>query len=122
MHRMESTHFWLIRHGETEWNAGRRLQGWLDIPLSDIGRQQAHRLAAHLRALQGPQFKAVLSSDLSRAAETARIATEHLGLPVLADERLRERNYGVYQGMDWAALTQDLNTQGVNLRDPSQEV
>ena len=67
---MESTHFWLIRHGETEWNAGRRLQGWLDIPLSDIGRQQARQLGAHLRTLHAPTFQAVLSSDLCRAAET----------------------------------------------------
>lgn len=122
MNDMQSTHFWLIRHGETEWNADRRLQGWLDIPLSDTGRRQARQLAAHLRTLEAPAFDAVLSSDLSRAAETARIATEHLGLPLITSERLRERSYGIFQGMDWAALTEDLTSRGVNLRDPAQEI
>lgn len=119
---MESTHFWLIRHGETEWNAGRRLQGWLDIPLSETGRQQAHRLAAHLKALKSPDFDVVLSSDLWRAAETARIATSHLGLPIITSTRLRERNYGIYQGLDWSALTEGLANKGVNFRDPAQEI
>lgn len=119
---MDSTHFWLIRHGETEWNAGRRLQGWLDIPLSETGLLQARQLNAHLQTLETPRFQAVLSSDLSRAAETARLATGHLGLPVITREQLRERNYGVYQGMDWAALTEGLATQGINLRDPAQAV
>ena len=119
---MESTHFWLIRHGETEWNAGRRLQGWLDVPLSGTGLRQARQLAAHLQTLKTPRFHAVLSSDLSRAADTARIATSHLGLPVIRSEGLRERNYGIYQGMDWAALTDGLSAQKVNLRDPSQAI
>jgi len=119
---MKPTHFWLIRHGETEWNAGRRLQGWLDIPLSDTGIRQARQLAAHLRALKAPEFQAVLSSDLCRAAETARIATAHLGLPMVVDQGLRERNYGVYQGMDWAALTEGPENQQVKLRDPTQEI
>lgn len=119
---MKLTQIWLIRHGETEWNANRRLQGWLDIPLSDVGLMQARQLAAYLKTLNTPVFQAVLSSDLSRAADTARIATAHLGLPVINRENLRERNYGIYQGMDWAALTEDLNSRGVNLRDPAQAI
>lgn len=119
---MENTHFWLIRHGETEWNANRRLQGWLDIPLSEIGYQQARQLAAHLQAPGIPRFDAVLSSDLSRAAETARIAAAHIGLPLVTNPGLRERNYGIYQGMDWAALSEGLSRDGVDLRDPSQPV
>jgi Fructose-2,6-bisphosphatase len=119
---MKSTHFWLIRHGETEWNAGRRLQGWLDVPLSETGYVQARQLAAHLRTLGSPEFHAVISSDLSRAHETARIATAHLSLPVQTDVRLRERNYGVYQGMDWAALTEGLSDRQVDLRSPDQQI
>lgn len=119
---METTHFWLIRHGETEWNADRRLQGWLDIPLSETGYRQARQLAAYLRALPAPRFDAVLSSDLSRAAETARIASAHLGLPLLTSRGLRERNYGIYQGLDWAALSDGLAREGVNLREPDQPI
>ena len=119
---MKPTHFWLIRHGETEWNAGRRLQGWLDVPLSEVGYAQARRLATHLRTAVVPRFDAVITSDLSRAAETARIATAHLGLPLITDERLRERSYGVYQGMDWSALTEGLSEQKVDLRSPDQHI
>lgn len=119
---MDTTHFWLIRHGETEWNANRRLQGWLDIPLSEMGLEQARRLGKHLHAAGGPAFHAVLSSDLSRAAETARIATRHLNLPVITSENLRERNYGIYQGMDWAALSGGETGRGVNLRDPDLHI
>ena len=119
---MNTTHFWLIRHGETEWNANRRLQGWLDIPLSDIGLEQARQLATHLKAMDTPHFHGVYSSDLSRAAETARLATAHLALPVVTHEGLRERNYGRYQGLDWAALSEGLASEGINLRDPEQAV
>lgn len=119
---MEPTHFWLIRHGETEWNANRRLQGWLDIPLSKIGYRQARQLAEHLRTLQTPRFDIVLSSDLCRTAETARIASAHLGLPIVTDPELRERNYGIYQGMDWAELSEGLATKGISLREPDQEI
>ena len=119
---MLPTHFWLIRHGETEWNAGRRLQGWLDIPLSDIGRAQARQLAVRLKAADVPSFNALYSSDLSRASETAHIAAAHLELPVTTRESLRERNYGVYQGVDWSALTGELAQQNINLRAPEQAV
>lgn len=119
---MKTTHFWLIRHGETEWNANRRLQGWLDIPLSETGYRQARQLAAHLQTLNSPKFDAVLSSDLSRAAETARIASAHLELPLVTTPELRERNYGIYQGMDWAALTEGLAREGISLRDPDQPI
>lgn len=119
---MDKTHFWLIRHGETEWNANRRLQGWLDIPLSDVGLEQARQLGTYLQTLESPRFGAVLSSDLSRAAETARLATAHLGLTVTTTPELRERNYGVHQGLDWHALSDGLAEKGINLRDPDQAV
>lgn len=122
MRAMDTTHFWLIRHGETEWNANRRLQGWLDIPLSETGLEQARQLAAFLKTVETPRFDAVHSSDLSRAAETAKLATAHLGLPVITQEGLRERNYGRYQGLDWSALSEGLAAQGVNLRNPDQAV
>lgn len=102
---MNHTFFWLIRHGETDWNAQRRLQGWRDIPLNAKGVHQAEKLAD---ALHPPGFNVnvdvIISSDLSRAAETARIAAGHLGKPVETYQSLRERNYGIYEGEDWARL------------------
>jgi probable phosphoglycerate mutase len=88
---------WVLafRHGQTDWNAQGRIQGHLDVPLNDLGRRQASRLTQPLRRL-GAQ--AVLSSDLSRASETARIAVEPLGLDVKTDQRLREIHLGRAQG------------------------
>ena len=102
---MSLTHFWLIRHGETQWNAERRLQGWQDIPLNTTGLNQAKQLANYLSS---PQFAtkvtAVVSSDLSRAADTARIATQHLNLPIQLTPGLRERSFGQLEGMHWDAI------------------
>lgn len=96
------THLTLIRHGETDWNAARRIQGSTDIPLNDTGRRQARDAAARLRETLDPHAPVVLvSSDLSRARETAEIIAGELDLdgPHIYPE-LRERNYGVAEGMD----------------------
>lgn len=121
---MSMTHFWLIRHGETQWNANKRLQGWLDIPLSPVGIKQAEQLGDYLRS---PSFDirvdAVVGSDLSRAFETARIAASHFGHDIEPNPGLRERCYGIYQGQDWASLNIMLaDSQGVNFRDPKQDI
>jgi probable phosphoglycerate mutase len=90
----------LLRHGETDWNRERRIQGLSDIPLNDTGREQARAAGALLRtelADAGPVV--MVSSDLSRAIETAEIIAQELGLP---DPRqypgLRERGYGEAEG------------------------
>lgn len=83
----------LARHGETEWSALGRHTGRTDIPLTDAGRDQARRLG---RALAGRSFARVLSSPLSRAADTARLAG--FGDQVAFDDDLREWDYGVYEG------------------------
>ncbi|WP_243075078.1 histidine phosphatase family protein [Microbacterium sp. SS28] len=91
----------LVRHGETDWNRDRRIQGSTDIPLNDTGRQQARDAAAGLREKLDPRLPAVVvASDLSRARETAEIIAGELGLPAprLYPE-LRERGYGVAEGM-----------------------
>lgn len=121
---MNSTQFWLVRHGETEWNASKRLQGWLDIPLSQVGIRQAEQLADYLQSSAfDVSIDAIVSSDLNRAFETARIAAGHLGHSVDTYRELRERCYGVYEGQDWAAL-QDLriNDTRVDFRDPQQSI
>jgi broad specificity phosphatase PhoE len=88
----------LVRHGETEWNALRRLQGHTDIGLNEVGRGQAERLAETLRAVR---IEHVMSSDLARAHETARIIAGALGLTddVAVDTDLRERGFGIFEGL-----------------------
>ena len=86
----------LIRHGETDWNASGRLQGHTDRPLNEYGRRQAAELAERLR---GDGVGALYSSDLTRARETAEIVASRLGLPVVLDPDLRERNWGSWEGL-----------------------
>ena len=86
----------LARHGETDWNRERRWQGWADPPLNETGRDQARQLAEDLR---DTPFDAVYSSDLRRAHETAEIVAEPHGVPVVADERLREIDVGSWSGL-----------------------
>ncbi|WEK14257.1 MAG: histidine phosphatase family protein [Candidatus Microbacterium phytovorans] len=92
----------LVRHGETDWNLQRRIQGSTDIPLNDTGRRQARDAAEALRArLAGDGPLVVAASDLSRARETAGIIAATLGAtePRTYPE-LRERNYGDAEGVD----------------------
>lgn len=91
-----TTRVCLIRHGETDWNTEKRLQGQLDIDLNATGVAQAHAVRPGLR---GYPFAAVYSSDLTRALRTAHIATGELGIAVSPAPTLRERHYGVYQGL-----------------------
>ena len=88
----------LIRHGATAWNASRRFQGHSDVPLSEEGRSQARRLAVRLR---GERFDAIYASDLMRAVETASIVAEPHGLDVRRDPRLREFDFGEWEGLTW---------------------
>lgn len=91
------TVFALVRHGETDWNRERRIQGSTDIPLNDTGREQA-RATGELLASR--RWTALVASPLSRAAETARIIGDHVGLgdPEL-ERRLAERDYGEAEGL-----------------------
>lgn len=90
------TRLCFVRHGETEWNAGRRIQGQIDIPLSALGHAQARATG---NALRDEGFAAIYSSDLARARQTAE-ATAHLAhLPLRLLPGLRERHYGAFQGL-----------------------
>ena len=93
------TRLLLIRHGETAWNAVGRVQGQLDVPLSSTGMWQAGRLAQRLGARRAAEpIAAVVASPLARAWLTARPVAEALGLSLTADDRLRERGFGVFEG------------------------
>jgi probable phosphoglycerate mutase len=93
----------LWRHGNTDWNAQERIQGHSDTPLNARGRAQAAE-AAKLLAARTPV--AIFSSDLSRCTQTAAPLAELTGLPVRLDTRLRERNYGDWEGLTQADLKQ----------------
>jgi len=90
------TRFFLVRHGETEWNRLRKIQGISDIPLNDTGRSQAAALGD---ILSKHRFDLIVSSSLSRALETAQIVARKLGMPApLVIQDLVERNYGEAEG------------------------
>jgi probable phosphoglycerate mutase len=89
----------LWRHGRTEWNAEGRFQGQLDPPLDAEGRRQAARVAPQLAAELPAGQTVVVSSDLSRAAETAASLTTVLGVPLQVDPRLREHGMGTWEGL-----------------------
>ena len=90
----------LVRHGETDWNARRLIQGSTDIPLNDTGRAQALDTAGHLRSRLDDSPVVVSSSDLSRARETASIIAQSLGVDAPRTyPQLRERGYGEAEGV-----------------------
>jgi uncharacterized phosphatase len=93
------TELFLVRHGETEWNRERRIQGRTDIPLNETGRAQARATGA---LLARRRWDAVLASPLSRARETASLIALELGLPgpELIDGVI-ERNYGAAEGLNF---------------------
>jgi len=97
------TEILLIRHGETAWNAIKRLQGHLDIPLNAEGQRQAAALG---KALADEQFDAVFSSDLMRARQTAEAIAKPRGMAVQIEPDLRERCYGAFEGMLYAEISQ----------------
>lgn len=99
---------YLIRHGETDWNAAGRLQGRHDIPLNDRGRAQAREAAARLRRVApDPAALDFVASPLARARETAEILRRELGLDpagVRLDPRLQEVGFGLWEGLAWREI------------------
>ena len=93
----------LIRHGETAWNAERRLQGHLDIPLNAEGERQARMLAG---ALAAEPLDLIVSSDLQRARQTAQAVATLRGMPLQIEPGLRERCYGGFEGLLYSEIEQ----------------
>lgn len=92
---------WIIRHGETSWNAEGRVQGQTDVPLSEVGHAQARAVAG---LLAGNRFAAIYSSDLQRVTQTAQPAAQALGLAIRVDPTLRERHYGMFETLTYAEV------------------
>ena len=86
----------IVRHGETDYNAQHRWQGQIDVPLNALGLQQAEKLGTHFKNID---LDAVFSSDLSRAYETALAIAKPKGLDIIKDARLREMALGAFEGL-----------------------
>ena len=93
----------LIRHGETDWNVDKRLQGHIDIPLNAEGQRQAAALG---RALESEPLDAIYASDLQRARDTAQAVATLQGKTVQIDPALRERCYGGFEGLQHVDIQQ----------------
>lgn len=90
--------FYVVRHGQTDWNVAMRWQGHTDIPLNEMGRAQARRLAVRLADIP---FDRAVSSDSSRAQETARLALGERTLELETHTDFREFNAGKFEGLTW---------------------
>jgi probable phosphoglycerate mutase len=108
----------MVRHGETAWNAAGRVQGQLDIPLSDTGLAQAR---AASRALAGEHFDVLYSSDLVRVQQTAAPTAALLQKEILLSARLRERHYGIFQGMTYAEARERMPEEFLRFKNKDPE-
>ncbi len=99
--------FILFRHGESEWNAQGRWQGQGDPSLTETGRRQVQQTAqSFIENPDTPTFQKIISSDLKRAAQSAKILGEALGLPIKVDARFRELDVGEWSGLSHEEISQ----------------
>ncbi|MEP7181842.1 MAG: histidine phosphatase family protein [Betaproteobacteria bacterium] len=115
----DSTEICVVRHGETDWNAEGKLQGWLDVPLNERGRRQSREMAG---AFRDADFSRIYTSPLVRSQENAQIIAAALGLPSpTCDDGLKERNFGLIQGIPKAELAEQnpLLCQQIVKRNPA---
>lgn len=92
---------YLVRHGQTSWNALNRAQGHSDIPLDEVGKLQAGRLAERMKSVRATR---IISSDLMRCVQTAEPVAQALDLPLELDVRIRERSMGEFEGKDFESF------------------
>lgn len=120
---MSRPRIFLVRHGETDWNLAGRLQGHHDIPLNDLGREQAARTARVVDQLAGGAAGLdFVASPLGRTAQTMAILRAELGLPpdeFRRDARLKEISFGRWEGHSWTELRRrDPASVAVRKNDP----
>ena len=114
----------LVRHGQSQWNLENRFTGWIDVPLTERGREEATRAGELLREA-GAHFDIAFTSDLSRAQETLRIMLDVLGqadIPVEHDKALNERHYGALQGLNKAETAEKYGKEQVHIWRRSYDV
>ncbi|SLM47695.1 phosphoglyceromutase 1 [Nitrospira japonica] len=112
----------LLRHGESQWNLENRFTGWVDVPLSERGIQEARNAGEKLR---GFTFDRAFTSVLMRANETLRLALETIGqtaLPIQKDKALNERMYGDLQGLNKAETAKKYGDEQVKIWRRSYDV
>jgi len=104
----------LVRHGQSLWNQENRFTGFVDVPLTELGREEARKAA---KSLQGMKFDVAYTSALTRAQETLAIILKELGssIPVIRDAALNERHYGDLQGLNKADAAKRFGEEQVKL-------
>lgn len=107
----KTKNFFFVRHGETDWNRDKRIQGQSDIPLNDLGREQARSLVPFLSSLK---LERAFSSDLSRAFETAQIALTDSPLKIEKDIRFREAHLGEAEGLTPEEIIEKFSLEDLN--------
>lgn len=111
----------LVRHGQSLWNLEDRFTGWVDVPLTEQGREEARRAG---KRLSGFDIHVAYTSGLTRAQETLRLITESMGvsLPTIRDEALNERHYGDLQGLNKARTAEKYGADQVHIWRRSYDV
>jgi 2,3-bisphosphoglycerate-dependent phosphoglycerate mutase len=114
----------LLRHGQSQWNLENRFTGWIDVPLTDIGRKEAIRAGQLLKAAH-VRFDIAFTSMLIRAIETLRIVLAQIGqegIPIVKDQALNERHYGELQGLNKDEIKKRFGEEQVRLWRRSYDV
>ena len=113
----------LLRHGESLWNKENRFTGWVDVPLTDLGREQAEK-AGELIKKEGLRFQVAYTSVLNRAIETLEIVMKTIqqNIPVIKDSALNERMYGDLQGLNKEDTAKKYGDQQVHIWRRSYDI
>jgi 2,3-bisphosphoglycerate-dependent phosphoglycerate mutase len=112
----------LVRHGQSQWNLENKFTGWVDVPLTPLGVEEAHRAG---RNLQGMKFDIAFTSDLQRAQKTLGAILEETGLtgiPIVKDKALNERHYGDLQGLDKSETAKKYGDEQVKIWRRSYDI
>jgi 2,3-bisphosphoglycerate-dependent phosphoglycerate mutase len=112
----------LVRHGQSQWNLENKFTGWVDVPLTEQGEQEAHRAG---RNLKGLHFDIAFTSDLQRAQKTLAVILSEIGqtnLTIIKDKALNERHYGDLQGLDKAETAKKFGDEQVKIWRRSYDI
>lgn len=112
----------LVRHGQSQWNLENRFTGWVDVPLTTLGEQEAHRAGRHLKGLV---FDQAFTSELQRAQKTLSVILDEINqprLPTVKDKALNERHYGDLQGLDKGETAKKYGDEQVKIWRRSYDV